>query len=68
MRAGLPTPRVQGMDTDRSYLDECLLRRRLRALGALAVAGLMAAAALWVLADAESYEPGLIAVVSIGPG
>lgn len=56
------------MNASRSYLDERLAQRRWRALGALAVAGAMAAGALWLLADAESFDSQPVAAVSTPSG
>lgn len=56
------------MNAGRSYLDERLAQRRWRAISALAVAGAMAAAALWVLAGAERFEPQPVAVVATPSG
>lgn len=56
------------MNSSRSYLDERIAQRRRRALGALAVAGAMAAGALWLLANAESYEPQPVAAVAVPSG
>ena len=56
------------MTEPRSYLDERIAQRRRRALGALAVAGAMAATALWVLGGADTVDTRPLAVVSTTSG